>query len=63
MSNRKSGENPDHRKPKVSSAMPINRGLGGPKGKAKAVPDGQPVNIPALSLNKPKMTKSSTLGG
>ena len=48
MSNRKSGENPDHRKPKVSSAMTINRGLGGPKGKPKGAPDGQPVNIPAL---------------
>jgi len=47
MSNRKPGESPGHRKPKVSLAMVINQGLGGPKGKAKAVPDGQPVNIPA----------------
>ena len=31
MSNRKSGESPDHRKPKVSLAMTINQGLGGPK--------------------------------
>jgi len=31
MSNRKSGENPDRRKPKVSSAMSITGGLGVPK--------------------------------
>ena len=31
MSNRKSGENPDRRKPKVSLAMFVNQGLGGPK--------------------------------
>ena len=31
MSNRKSGESPDRRKSKVSSAMSISRGLGGPK--------------------------------
>ena len=48
MSNRKAGENPAHRKPKVSLAMTIIQGLGGPKGKPKGVPDGQPVNIPAL---------------
>ena len=29
MSNRKSGENPDGRKPKVSVAMEISHGLGG----------------------------------
>jgi hypothetical protein len=31
MSNRKSGEIPDRRKPKVSLAMDISQGLGGPK--------------------------------
>ena len=31
MSNRKSGERPDSRKPKVSSAMAIIGGLGAPK--------------------------------
>lgn len=31
MSNHKFGEKPDHRKPKVSVAMAINHGLGGPK--------------------------------
>ncbi len=30
MSNRKPGEIPDRRKPKVSLAMDINQGLGGP---------------------------------
>jgi len=47
MSNRKSGESPDRRKPKVSLAMTINQGLVGPKPMAKAAGDGQPVNIPA----------------
>jgi len=46
-SNRNAGEIPAHRKPKVSLAMAIIQGLGGPKGKPNGVPDGQPVNIPA----------------
>ena len=46
MSNRKSDENSDSRKSKVSSAMEINGGLGGPKAMAKAEADGQLVNIP-----------------
>ena len=50
MSNRNSDENSEHRKPKVSLAMTISQGLGGPKGKPKGVPDGQPVNIPAPEL-------------
>ncbi len=40
MSNRNTGEIPVHRKPKVSLAMTISQGLGGPKGKPKGVPDG-----------------------
>ncbi len=48
MSNRNPGEIPGHRKSKVSLATTIVQGLGGPKEKAKAVSDGQPVNIPAL---------------
>ena len=48
MSNRKSGESPDGRKPKVSLAMAISQGLGGPKVNPKGVAEGQPVNIPAL---------------
>jgi len=47
MSNRNLGENPGHRKPKVSWSMAIKPGLVGPKARAKAVVDGQPVNIPA----------------
>ena len=47
-SNRKSDEKSDHRKPKVSLAMNINQGLGGPKTTPKGLADGQPVNIPAL---------------
>ena len=47
MSNRKEGEIPSRRKPKVSVAMVISHGLVGPKGNLKGVPDGQQVNIPA----------------
>ena len=48
MSNHKSDENSDPRKSKVSSATQIGGGLGGPKAMAKAVVEGQLVNIPAL---------------
>lgn len=51
MSNHKSGEIPDHRKPKVSLAMAISQGLGDPKANPKGVAEGQPVNIPAPRLN------------
>ena len=47
MSNRKFGEKPDPRKSKVSVAMSISHGLGGPKAMVKTVVDGQLVNIPA----------------
>ena len=46
-SNHNSGEIPLHRKPKVSLAMAISQGLGGPKVMAKAAADGQTVNIPS----------------
>ena len=45
-SNRNAGEIPARRKIKVSFAMVINEGLVGPKGMARAVPDGHRVNIP-----------------
>ena len=45
-SNRNEGENPSRRKTKVSLAMSISQGLVGPKGMAKAAPDGFMVNIP-----------------
>ena len=48
ISNRNAGEIPAHRKSKVSWAMSINPGLGGPKARPKGVVDGQLVNIPAL---------------
>ena len=51
MSNHKVGEKPAPRKSKVSVAMAINYGLGGPKAMAKAAADGQPVNIPARRYN------------
>ena len=45
-SNRNAGESPARRKTEVSLAMSINQGLVGPKGMAKAAPDGHMVNIP-----------------
>ena len=45
-SNRNAGEIPARRKIKVSLAMVISQGLVGPKGMAKAAPDGHTVNIP-----------------
>ena len=45
-SNRNAGEIPARRKIKVSLAMVISQGLVGPKGMAKAGPDGHTVNIP-----------------
>jgi len=61
MSNHIEHEICSHRKPKVSLAMEINQGLGGPKATPKGLVDGQPVNIPALLLDNLKMTEDSTL--
>ena len=61
MSNRNSGEIPGHRKPKVSLAMTIIQGLGGPKANPKGVTDGQPVNIPALLCFFSKKTENQKL--
>ena len=47
MSNHNPNEKLEPRKSKVSVALAINHGLGGPKAMAKAAADGQPVNIPA----------------
>ena len=47
-SNHNAHENCARRKTKVSLAMSISQGLVGPKGMAKAVLDGQWVNIPTL---------------
>ena len=48
MSNHKAGENPAHRKSKVSWATVIVPGLVGPKPRQYSVGDGQRVNIPVL---------------
>ena len=45
-SNRNDAENASRRKIKVSLVMSISQGLVGPKGMAKAAPDGHMVNIP-----------------
>ena len=45
-SNHTAGENPARRKNEVSFALTISEGLVGPKGMAKAEPDGHMVNIP-----------------
>ena len=45
-SNHNVGEKPTHRKTKVSLAMFVSQGLVGPKGMARAGPDGHMVNIP-----------------
>ena len=45
-SNRNAGESPARRKIKVSFSTMIGEGLVGPKGMAKAVPNGHTVNIP-----------------
>ncbi len=59
MSNHNSDEISEHRKPKVSLAMKISQGLGGPKAKPKGEADGQPVNIPAPLHFFNRVTKSS----
>ena len=45
-SNRNAFENDARRKIKVSLVMSISQGLVGPKGMARAAPDGHMVNIP-----------------
>ena len=58
MSNHNPDESSGHRKPKVSLAMSISQGLGGPKMNPKGVVDGQPVNIPALLYFFTDMTEN-----
>ena len=50
MSSIKVDENSTHRKSKVSWALIISPGLGGPKEKLKGVSNGQAVNILLLIL-------------
>ena len=58
-SNRKPGEIPGRRKPKVSLAMVISQGLVGPKAMAKAAADGHAVNIRQLPHLSDGVTESS----
>lgn len=53
MSNHNPNEKLEPRKSKVSVALAINHGLGGPKAMAKAAADGQLVNIPARPQSYP----------
>lgn len=57
MSNHNPNEKLEPRKSKVSVALAINHGLGGPKAMAKAAADGMLVNIPALPCNYPACAK------
>ena len=57
MSNHNPNEKLEPRKSKVSVALAINHGLGGPKAMAKAAVDGKLVNIPARPHDHNRMTK------
>ena len=57
MSNHNPNEKLEPRKSKVSVALAINHGLGGPKAMAKAAADGKLVNIPALLCDYPARAK------
>ena len=58
ISSEKRGENPLHRKPKVSAARFVRCRSAGPKARAIAVVDGQTVNIPSLGV---KVKRPGTL--
>ena len=57
MSNHNPNEKLEPRKSKVSVALAINHGLGGPKAMAKAATDGMLVNIPAHLSDYPPRAK------
>ena len=57
MSNHNPNEKLEPQKSKVSVALSINHGLGGPKAMAKAAADGQQVNIPARPHHHIQRTK------
>ena len=63
MSNRNAAAYAAHRKSEVSLAMIIIQGLGDPNSTPKGLEDGQPVNIPAHSLDNLEMTQSKSLEG
>ena len=61
ISSKKIGENPIHRKPKVSWATMISPGLGDPKAVPKGKADGQAVNIRLPQLTSDGVTFFLTL--
>ena len=61
MSNHNPNEKLEPRKSKVSVALAINHGLGGPKPIPKGAGDGQLVNIPALPCFFETMTEKINL--
>ena len=63
MSNHNAGENPAHRKSKVSLTMVISQGLVGPKAKPRGAADGHLVNTPDLPFIAEKVTELSNLSG
>ena len=60
MSNHNPNEKLEPRKSKVSVALAINHGLGGPKLIPKGAGDGQLVNIPALPYDYPLCAKDTS---
>ena len=64
MSNRKSGKIPDRRKSKVSLAMEVNQGLGGPNRPPEKVfgMDNRLI-FRSSTINSEGMTKRCSLGG
>src|SRR3989344_3463296 len=61
MSNHKSCEIQDRRKPTVSVPITINRGLVGPKANPKGVADGQQINISALLKDSIESLRSAEI--
>ena len=61
MSNHNPNEKLEPRKSKVSVALAINHGLGGPKAIPKGAVDGLLVNIPALLDHYPTRAKEITV--
>ena len=61
MSNHNPNEKLEPRKSKVSVALAINHGLGGPKAMAKAAADGKLVNIPARPHDHKQRTKETNI--
>ena len=63
MSSDKRGENPLHRKGKVSWARLVLPGLVGPKPRPKGVGDGQRVNIPVPRAERDGATQKELVSG